>query len=164
MEDITHNKKAFTLIELLISVAVFALVIAAAMGIFISSMKGKERVNQLKEIEDNARYAMEMMSREIRMAQTINSPVGANPSLDFDNSSSANIIYALGGAGGTVLTKNGLEITSEKVKVNHLTFYVNDFDLCTGPQSSVTISMTIEAVKNPLVKMDFQTTVSSRIY
>ncbi|MCK4520859.1 prepilin-type N-terminal cleavage/methylation domain-containing protein [Candidatus Parcubacteria bacterium] len=179
MEHITHNKKAFTLIEILVAVTIFVLVVAAAIGIFVSSMQGKERVNQLKEIEDNARYVMEMMSREIRMGYEIASDEADtfDSEIDFVDSSVVSIKLCRADENGncdsngdylakreeSAAPSSNHLITSSKVKITNLIFYVNDFDLTNSPQPRVTISMTV-ASKDDAVSMDFQTTLSPRIY
>jgi len=157
--------RGFTLIELLVSITVFVLVFLAAIGIFTYSMKGKMRVNQLKEIEDNARYAMEMMSREIRMAKSIDSNEADtfDSEIDFTNSDGDSITYAYD-INKDCLTRNSSCITSDKVNVGNLIFYVNDFDLINNPQPRVTISMTIASTADTSVNMGFQTSISPKIY
>ena len=161
--------KGFTLIEILVSITIFVLVVAATIGIFVSSLQGKERVNQLKEIEDNARYIMEMVSREMRMG-SVNADEAntADSEIDFIDSSGSNIQLCRADADGNCsssgdyLAKNGDLVTSNKIKISNLTFYVNNFT-DEAVQQKVTISMTV-ASADDLVKMDFQTTVSSRVY
>ena len=159
------KNQGFTLIELLVSITIFVLVVAAAIGIFVSSLQGKQRVNQLKEIEDNARYAMELMSREIRMAQGIAGDEAgtANSEIDF---SSVKFCRANSGgncdSNGNYLARNNNLVTSNRIKINNLIFYVNDFSTDVD-QPRVTISMTV-ASSDDSVKMNFQTTISPRIY
>ncbi|MGB2762762.1 MAG: prepilin-type N-terminal cleavage/methylation domain-containing protein [Minisyncoccales bacterium] len=162
---------AFTLIELLVSITIFALVIGAAIGIFVSSLQGKERVNQLKEIEDNARYTMEIMTREIRMGSIDDSEANsADSEIDFTDSSDSNIQFCRADAGGNCssigdyLAKNGNLITSDRIKISNLIFYVSNFTDEDNPvQQKVTISMTVEAANNSSVKMNFQSTISPRV-
>lgn len=166
MENIIYKKeKSFTLIELLVSITIFVLVVAAAIGIFVSSLQGKQRVNQLKEIEDNARFAMEMMSREIRMGNIDDNEAvtPADEQIEFISSNGDSVVYYLSGTELKKIINSGSAktITSNRIRVTNLKFYVNDFS--TGvDQPRVTISMTVEAANNSLVKMDFQTTISPK--
>ena len=161
---IYKKEKSFTLIEILVSIAVFVLVITAATGIFSSVFQGKQRIVQLKEIEDNGRYALELMSREIRNGTIPASQANNNDSnLSFTDSSGDPVTYSLTSFSGVnTLTKNDSAVTSNKVNISNLRFYVNDFDLTNGPQPRVIITMTIEAVNNSSVEEDFQTTVSPK--
>jgi len=160
------HKKGFTLIETLVAVTMVALIITTVMGIFLSTVSGGQRVTQLKTVEDNARYAMEIMSRELRMALTIYEDEAnkCDAELDFINSNGESQRYNLSGE-QLIKTVTGVseEITSQKVKVSKLDFCVNDF-VDEDIQPRINILMTIESAKDPLVKISLQTTVSLRAY
>lgn len=60
--------KGFTLVEILIAIAVFSIVIGAIYGVFISQQHAYHVQDQIVEMEQNARAATNMMIRELRMA------------------------------------------------------------------------------------------------
>ncbi|HJN62026.1 MAG TPA: type II secretion system protein, partial [Candidatus Parcubacteria bacterium] len=62
-------KKGFTLIELMVSVAVFSLALTAALGIFVSSLKVQRYALSSQQISSQSSYIMEYMSRAARMAR-----------------------------------------------------------------------------------------------
>ncbi len=65
---ITRNQSGFTLLEMLISSAIFAIVLFAIYTMHITSLDTSIRgVNKI-EVQQNARVAKERMAREIRMA------------------------------------------------------------------------------------------------
>lgn len=68
-KDINKSKRAFTLVEILVSIAIFSLLIAGPTGFFISSIKGQKKALSSQELIDNASYFLEYASRAIRMAQ-----------------------------------------------------------------------------------------------
>jgi len=68
-KDINKFKKAFTLIEVMVSVAIFSLLIAGPTGFFISSLKAQKKALSSQELIDTASYFLEYTSRAIRMAQ-----------------------------------------------------------------------------------------------
>ena len=68
-KDINKYKKAFTLVEILVSIAIFSLLIAGPTGFFISSIKGQKKALSSQELIDNASYFLEYFSRAVRMAQ-----------------------------------------------------------------------------------------------
>jgi len=74
-KDINKFKKAFTLIEVLVSVAIFSLLIAGPTGFFISSLKGQKKALSSQELIDNTSYFLEYFSRAVRMAQKDSSSV-----------------------------------------------------------------------------------------
>src|SRR3990167_4025641 len=59
--------RGYTLIELMVSIGIFSIVVAMTSAMFVTSLKGQEKSYTSQNVADSARYAMEMMSREIRM-------------------------------------------------------------------------------------------------
>ena len=75
---LTHTPKklvtgaaGFTLIELLIVVAISGIVMAGAVQLFIGARDSHELVKNMKMLEENARIGMDILSREVRAATTI---------------------------------------------------------------------------------------------
>lgn len=58
----------FTLIELLIAMVVALVILGATYGIFVSQNKEISNQDKIVEMQQNVRAAMDMMSRDIRMA------------------------------------------------------------------------------------------------
>jgi len=68
MLDILNNKKAFTLIELLIAMAISGFVMAGIYSAYYSQQKSYVTQEQVAAMQQNLRAAMYIMGREIRMA------------------------------------------------------------------------------------------------
>ena len=64
----TESDRGFTLIELLISMAIGLVLLGAMYGVFTTHNKIFGTQEQIAEMQQNARAAMDMMTREIRMA------------------------------------------------------------------------------------------------
>ena len=60
--------KGFTLIELMIAMAVGLVLLAAVYSVFLVQNKELRNQEQITEMQQNARMAMEMMSRDLMMA------------------------------------------------------------------------------------------------
>lgn len=60
--------KGLTLVELLVSVAIFGILSVSLVGIFVSATNAQSSVLQNQEILNQTSYAMEYMDRSIRMA------------------------------------------------------------------------------------------------
>ncbi|QYR52535.1 prepilin-type N-terminal cleavage/methylation domain-containing protein [Lysobacter soyae] len=73
----THGQEGFTLVELMISLVLGLLVIAAAGGIFLSNKRVYGSTEAINRIQENQRAAFELMSRDLREA-------GANPCTRFN--------------------------------------------------------------------------------
>ncbi len=62
------NKKGFTLIELMVAVVILGLVMAAVVTVLINTEKAKREAELLMECQQNARAALDIMSRDVRSA------------------------------------------------------------------------------------------------
>ncbi len=63
------NIKGFTLIEILVAIAIFSIFIASPTGFFIGALKSQSRALSSQEIIDNVSYSLEYISRALRMAK-----------------------------------------------------------------------------------------------
>lgn len=61
--------KGFTIIELLVAVALFTLIIGATVGMFVAAIRTQAKVLATQKVLDETSYVMEYMSRTIRMAK-----------------------------------------------------------------------------------------------
>lgn len=71
------SDRGFTLIELMISVAIFSVVSIAAFGVLSASQKTATMNDQTVQIQRNVRLAMDLISRDLRMAAYGNPAAGA---------------------------------------------------------------------------------------
>ena len=62
-----HNEKGMTLIELLIAFVIFAIVSAGSYRLFVSQSRAYAVQDQVVEIQQNIRTAMEIILRDVRM-------------------------------------------------------------------------------------------------
>jgi len=67
--NVKMMKRGFTLIEMLVAVAMFGIVVGAISGLFISTIQGQSRILATQKGLDEASYIMEYMSRALRMAR-----------------------------------------------------------------------------------------------
>lgn len=62
-------KRGFTLIEILVSVAIFSVVMVIALGALLSVSAGERKGETIKSVVNNLDFALESMSRTIRTGQ-----------------------------------------------------------------------------------------------
>ena len=63
------RNKGYTLIEVLVSVAIFGIIIAGPTGLFVLSLRNQNMSLALGETIDNTSHAVEYISRALRMAR-----------------------------------------------------------------------------------------------
>ena len=181
--------KAFTLLEMIIATALFLTAMTMSIGIFIATMNANNKITRIQDVENEARYILEMISKEVRLG-TINydyykiiyGDTFENPTsilsivdaaddvsyfaLNGDENSSGIIQLSLDGG------DNWSNLTTDSIQVQSLDFYlIPETNPYAGDASNI---------KQPLVlvylsanynrdgemdgKIDIQTAISSRIY
>lgn len=170
-----NNKKtknrAYTLIEIMVGVAIFSLIIAASSGIFISVLKSQRRILAEQELLGQTSYVLEYMSRAMRMAKKDLNGDCISAKLNYEKTSSGikfknykdncQEFYLEGGQlkenrGGVIS-----ELTSASLKVISFNIGPNDsWDQEDSEQPKVTFFLEIEGKENTKTKI--QTTISQR--
>lgn len=157
------NNQGISIIELLVALGIFAMVMSITINIFTAELKVQRKNLAYQAIQDDARYALEKMSREIRMSH-IETNDGSRDQLEitaFKAGESQNVIYSL--SSGRIL-RNSDAITSQKVNISKLKFYIDNKN---QPPATVTIVITAEVEgekSEQRAKMNLQTTLSARDY
>ncbi len=63
------KSSGFTLVEILVAMAIFSIVTGVAIGVFATAMKLQRKILAEQQVLDQTSYALEYMSRAIRMAK-----------------------------------------------------------------------------------------------
>ena len=145
----------FTLIEMMIAFAVFAIIMVISVGSLISLIEANHKAQALKTVVNNLHFALENMSRNIRtgtnyrcsfegdsnpvsVTQTRNCATIPGERLVFKTRDGEYMLYELSD-GAIVRSKNGdpavlltqanfIPITAPEVQVETLNFYVDGAD------------------------------------
>jgi prepilin-type N-terminal cleavage/methylation domain-containing protein len=178
--------KGFTLTELLISIALFSIVVGSIASIFISGLLSQRKTLAEQDILNQISYVLEYMGRAIRMAKKDDISFGGiirnclsqnrvnyetTPTLDqisFRNYENQCQRFYLSSEGrikeekksdGSGPVISDLFLTSPRLKVNSLKFKVYGERQEDSYQPKVTIFLEVEESGR---KFQFQTTVSQR--
>jgi len=147
-----------TLIELVVALAIFLVVLIVATSIFLTAIKNQRKAFVTQNLQDNTRYIIEAMTKEIRMSQIISTVNGKELDiLAFSN------LFPDGQAvkykfESNKITRNTEQINSAKVEIN------GDFYLGTTSQPKVTIVMRVKPAGASQPEIKVQNTISSRSY
>lgn len=119
--------KGFTLIEVLIYIAIIGVVVASFVTFAMSIGGSRSKTYAVQEVHANARTALDLISQKIRLADDVVSPSESNWSegLELDMPSpDANLTFDV--AGGVLNIAEGVggpvPITSDEVNVSSLSF------------------------------------------
>jgi len=170
-----NGGKGFTLIELLVSAAVFSVAMVIITGIFVAAVKTQKRIIETKKILGQVSYAVEYMSRSLRMAKkdtsgTCLSVSGLNYENIFGNSGIRFInslqdddcqeFYLAGGQIKYLKEGQVLNLTSLDINITALKFSLSGQDQNDNLQPFVTIYL--EATPKNGAPISVQTSVSQR--
>lgn len=148
-----RDTAGFTLIEMMIAFAIFAIIMVIAVGSLISLIEANHKAQALKTVVNNLHFALENMSRNIRtgtkyhcgegdssdVAQTQDCPEIPGQLLVFKARDGDYILYKLSDDGAIVRSKNPdktdlltdtnlIPITAPEIQVDTLHFYVDGAD------------------------------------
>lgn len=145
-----YFKKGFTLVELLISVAILSIILLA-ICLFVFWMNfSKSKTDESSRILENARMALDVIAFEIKKAESVYTPTTSSSQLSLEttaylpeNETISYIDFFL--CGSSLCLKKELQepllITEKSVVVEDLQFT----QILTNSKPSVRISMTVAA-------------------
>lgn len=118
------KQKGFTLIEILIYIAVSSVVLVVVVGFAREILKVRNKITIISKVEQNARYAMTRMVKEIREAEDIEVLDQNTIILQVSDVSRNPVIFDLGD--GVLYIKEGavdpVAVTGNDVKVGEVLF------------------------------------------
>lgn len=181
-----NQSGAFTLIEVLVAVSIFAMVMLVATGSVFAIVEANKKSHSLKSVMTNLNFALESMARDIRVgskyqcdsAGDCSSQVGgtvfsyqanrdvngsggdanALDRIEYSRSSDGRIIKTILGNG-----TQSYPITASEINITSMTFYVIGTGASDGKQPKVIMTISGTAGTGA-TKSDFniQTTISQR--
>lgn len=126
------NKKAFSLIEVLVVVAIFSVISILVGRALVSSLTGSRKIDNAVSLRENLEYALSQFEREIRPAKEIvNCTVD---SLTYLNSENVEKIFSCPAILPTYVSLDGERLTSDTIDVTDCVFS------CTLESGSLSLS------------------------
>lgn len=182
-----NKKKAFTLLEMLLAMTIFLIIIGTVSSLFISGIKQQAVFLANQEILNEVTYALEFISRALRMAgKELNDPplclssTGLNYE-NYINESGIRFINSLEGDDCQAFyleneqlkyrkdldnpsSPPALDLTSNKLKINSLKFILSGQESTDKVQPRVTVYLEVENknMGSNSPKLKIQTTISQR--
>lgn len=188
-KKIKQFNKGFTLIELMVALTIFLVVSLIAASIFLTAIKNQRQAFLTQNLQDNARYIIEAMGKEVRMSR-IETFVAPNKAAEETNELEITtfnvdpVAYPNGmkvyyrfrndDDGKPVIERSEVDnnnyqpINSGQVKVEGKFYILKNIPVPPGPagdlQPRVTIRLLLYPANASEPKVQVQNTITSRIY
>lgn len=159
-------QRGFTIVELLVSIALFVTVFTIATGSFIQSWRSQRITAALIAANSNASLAMEQMAREMRTGRSFSQ---SGNEINFINAKGEGVFYRWNAAEESLERSVGglnfKKITADNVRVKNLNFRLFEGSPADPYPSRITLSLQVGAANTPITTptVNLQTTVSSRV-
>lgn len=168
---ISNFRRGFTLVELLVAVSLIGIVGGIATIILFTTLQGASKSDIMREVKQNGDYAISVMERMIRNANSVvvGCPAGPGsqirPSLTIKNRDNQTTSFALSLSGDQIASTGGM-LTNNKVTASNLLF------TCTRTRGSPdVVSISFDLAQRAITfrpeeraSINFKTTVSLRTY
>ena len=112
-------KKGVSLIEILIVVAIFAILGLLVSRVILTTLRGSNRSDSLVKVRDNLDYALSVMERQIRNAESVSPcPNPDTTRIDFRDSNGIATYFACTDVGASGYVASGsARLTSDQVAI-----------------------------------------------
>ncbi len=163
MQKKFHNVPAFTFIELILYVAIAMFIIIPMISMTVSIMNVRLNSQRDREVNENMRFVMNALSKEIHDAESLNAVSSTSLTLNKDTEVGGTVNFAtdtktVNGQTITTLEKDGVQITSDLVDVSSFSFT----NLTRADeQENIQISITIQSL-DASTSLSVRTAVSLR--
>ena len=169
--------RGFTLIEMIVSVAIFAIVMVAVSGAYLNLINIDRQTRGTNDVVNNLSFALDSMSRSIRTGTnycSASTPGCFSSQFSYIDSNNCIITYALAGGsvvestkpgvGGTCSITSNIALTDPRVTVTNLAFYVSGQTVGDPLQPVVTFTIHGTLATSPTTSVAFtiQTTATER--
>jgi len=156
------NQKGVTLMELIVSLALFSIVVIVVLSLFSMGISSQRKVLALQKVQENARFILEFMAKEIRMGVV---STATSSSLTIIRPGGEVIDYAFTGQNiqRTSDTSSGPINSADVIVIG--SFYVNGLGNTDGLEPKVTIAVSVQGQGTKAeeqARIDLQTTLSQR--
>lgn len=160
------GQKGFTLVELIVSIGIFALVVTTALGSLLVILDTNRETRAMQLVMDNVQFAVDEMIRDIRTGSEYDFPSSNNDcngiNFDFVDSDGNSVTYRCSGAAIQKSISGGgfSAITAPEITITRLQFIEK-----TGgsqPLALITITGEVEADTGETRSFSLQTLVSQR--
>ncbi len=171
------KRKAFSLIEVMVSLFIFTIIMVATSQIFVQTFANYRYTRNLQRDIENAQFLMAILSKELRTGTIVDpdsSTARASSVQFFDHSQQLCLKYRLSGGGievastsvGSANSCNSTNFTTNDYKMVSTGTVTGGFDITPSSSSPRTVGKVTATllIKNGTHEASIQSTVSLRDY
>lgn len=142
-------RRGFTLIELVVAIALAVIAITAVTVIFVSGMKNVRQIARLERLHESAILLSETLSHWVKDAADVTTPSSSTLMLALPNGATSTIALT-----GSAITQDGTALTPSDIDVRALSFTLmtgsvkTDFTLGLTDGSETYSATSIVALRN----------------
>lgn len=174
--------RGYTLLELIVSVALFTIVVTIAMGTYLQLISLNRKARATNDLVSNLSYTLESMGRSIRTGKdydcggdggAANCWPGGSSQMAFTDENSQNVTYRLksGGSVGVCINTactdtSAATLTDPRITINSLQFFVQGVGTGDGTQPRVIIAVSGQIIPEPdeaPISFSIQTSATQRL-
>ena len=148
-----------TLIELLVAMTIFTVVILIVLGLFSTGISGQRKVIALQKVQENARFLLEFITKEIRMSTITAYTPSSLSIIRSDGVTTVDYTFT-----GQNIERSGDPINSDDILITG-SFYASGLGTGDGLQPRITIIINAQGRGSKVeenAKINLQTTLSQR--
>ena len=165
-----YKKRGFTMIEMLVSSAIFAIVVTMVMGTITTIVDASRKARTMTEVMSNLNFSFESMTRTLKTARTIDLDNTGGDEITATDQQNRSIVYTFSSGGiSKTVTENGDtftdKITSKDLQLiswNIEEFPKNLIDPNQQPRVFFSIKGRVETARGIYSEFNLQSTVSQR--
>ena len=153
---------------MLVTVFIVSILFTIAGGIFVQALDIQRRAFAIQDLEENGRFSLEVMAREIRFGEVqsadTNCPASPTTILSITHPINGNVEYSLqSGRIHRIVEGEDTVITASDVEVTSLSFCIDGVTEGDFKQPRVTISLALKAGEIDPQTLELQTTITQRL-
>jgi prepilin-type N-terminal cleavage/methylation domain-containing protein len=130
--NLLTGKKAFTLVELVIAMGLFAILIGTTTMMLFTSLKNARKSAVINRIKTDGAFVLDMITKDVRYASAVACTATSLTLTRSQNGIPDTIVYSLDIVGHQI-EKDGVSLTSDELEVTTGTSCMNAFE-CAGSE------------------------------
>lgn len=156
--------RGFSLIEILVVVALFAMISIIVSQTTVLSLRGTKKSDSTSTVRENLNYAMGVTERQLRSAQSITSSCTGTTLTNIDFVDENGVARNIGCSADSIFFNGSSLTSSQVVKVSSCEYVCTQSGSLTPPDVSITYTGTsvgTSGVENSTISVSTQVTLRS---